>query len=566
MSGRPPRLDPDPDRTSRLEPVDTHEGETLGRYQIIKHLASGGMAQVLLAKATGIEGFARYVVIKRIHAERAHDQRFVKMFLDEARLAAALHHHNIVQVHDIGQEKGEYFFAMEYVHGEDLRTILTRVNRANATFPLEHVISIVTAAASALHYAHEFRGPDRKPLDIVHRDVSPANILVGYDGQVKVVDFGIAKATVRSSETESGTLKGKISYMAPEQCMGQAVDRRSDGFALGIVLWELYCVRRLFKCSSEFLTMSAIVQGNVPKPSTYRPDIPPELETIIMKALARSPDQRYQTADELREALDAFADARGLRTSSTALATYMVAQFGRRPEPWLVDDENVELEVADVDFDGAPAPQSNPTRTPPGLSVPPGSLLARAKRKHAPATGVQVVPIPPTSPAPASTGWEASDKITTASGTPMAWAPAPETVKVSIPPAKRRRWIVGAAAVPALLIGLLVLVARGRGSSSSPDTPRPGPPIDHAAGARPTEPVAERPKLEPAVAPANPVAEPTKPAEPAKNEPTPVAKAAEQTARPAMTAAAAKKKPVRNTSSTTAEKWNPDKLFLRKQP
>ena len=176
------------------------------------------MADVLLARATGIEGFERHVVLKRIKEEQARDERFVQMFLDEARLAASLHHHNIVQVHDIGQDDGEYFFAMEYVHGEDLRKILMQIAEREQTVPFAHVIAIIAAAAAALHHAHEARSADRKPLGIVHRDVSPANILVAYDGNVKVVDFGIAKATQRTTETHSGLMKGKVAYMSASCC------------------------------------------------------------------------------------------------------------------------------------------------------------------------------------------------------------------------------------------------------------------------------------------------------------------------------------------------------------
>ncbi len=361
----------------------------LGRYQIVKHLANGGMAQVLLARATGIEGFERHVVVKRIHSDRAEDPVFVKMFLDEARLAAQLHHNNIVQVHDIGKEKGEYFFAMEYVHGEDLRKLLMRVNKQKEKVPFEHVVQVITTAALALHHAHEQRGADRQPLGLVHRDVSPANIIVGYDGNVKVVDFGIAKAALRTREdTKAGSLKGKVAYMAPEQCAGQAVDRRSDVYSLGIVLFEMSTVRRLFKGNNDFLTMSAIVQGQIPPPSSYRPDIPPELEAIIMKALALDPADRYQSADEMREALEQFAAAKGLRTSTGALATYMKQVFGQRPEPWLVDDPTIELEVP-VDFDGsesgaAKVPDSalHELEVPPFLLKPtPSSPILRARQK-----------------------------------------------------------------------------------------------------------------------------------------------------------------------------------------
>src|SRR5262249_26751731 len=253
--------------------------------------------------------------------------------------------------HDIGQEGGEYFFTMEYVHGEDLRRLLTHLAANKVKTPFEHVITIITAVASALHYAHELRGNDRKPLGIVHPDLSPANIPGAYDGSAKGGDLGIAKAA-RNAQTRSGTLKGKVAYMAPEQCNGQPVDRRSDVFALGIVLYEIVTVRRLFKGDTDFLTMSAIVGGKVPKPSQHRPDLPKKLEEIILKALSPDPDKRYQTADEMRVALEQFAVKANLRTSTTALADFMLEQFGRRPEPWLLDDSDTVIEV-DVDFDGS---------------------------------------------------------------------------------------------------------------------------------------------------------------------------------------------------------------------
>jgi len=316
----------------------------LGRYQLVRHLASGGMADLWLARATGIEGFERHVAVKRIRKEQASDQRFVQMFLDEARLAASLHHNNIATVHDIGQEQGEYFFAMEWVHGEDLRKILTLANAREQYLPIEHVMTIVLAATAALHYAHDHKS------QIVHRDVSPANIIVGYDGNVKVVDFGIAKAAHRTKETQSGVMKGKVAYMSPEQCVGQPVDRRSDIFALGIVLYELVTVRRLFKADNDFLTMSAIIHGAIPPPSTLRPELPRALEAIIMKALAPEGADRFQTADEMRTALEQFCVANQIRTSSTALADYMRSLFGQKPEPWLADDEP-EMELT-IDFDG----------------------------------------------------------------------------------------------------------------------------------------------------------------------------------------------------------------------
>jgi len=304
---------------------------------VVKRLAAGGMADVLLARTDGIEGFQRHVVIKRIHAELLEEQRYVTMFLDEARLAASLHHANIVQVNDIGQEDGDYFFAMEYVHGEDARLILKRAAESERNVPLEHVLAIVIGAAVGLHHAHEQIAADGSSLGIVHRDVSPANILIGYDGGVKVADFGIAKAAHQHEETQSGLLKGKVAYMSPEQCNNERVDRRSDVFALGIVLHELLTVRPLFQRENDFLTMSAIVHEKVPAPSKLAPSVPPELDAIVLKALARDPKDRYQTADEMRRALELFAERAGVRHATTALSDYMKQVFGRRREPWLVD-------------------------------------------------------------------------------------------------------------------------------------------------------------------------------------------------------------------------------------
>jgi len=330
----------------------------MGRYQIVERLAEGGMADVLLARTVGIEGFERHVVIKRIRADQARDVRYVTMFLDEARLAASLHHANIVQVNDIGQEDGDYFFAMEYVHGEDARRILKHAAALERSVPLEHVLAIVIGAAVGLHHAHEHITPDGRPLGIVHRDVSPANILIGYDGGVKVADFGIAKAVHQHEETRSGLLKGKVAYMSPEQCNNERVDRRSDVFALGIVLHELLTVRPLFQRDNDFLTMSAIVNEPVASPSQVAPSVPAELDAIVMKALARDPKDRYQSAEEMRRALELFAEHAGVRFSATALSDYMKQQFGERREPWLADrsvpvppvtgvadDDDAELEI-----------------------------------------------------------------------------------------------------------------------------------------------------------------------------------------------------------------------------
>ena len=279
---------------------------------------------MLLARADGgeaIKDFERHVVIKRIKAEHAKEQKFVQMFLDEARLAATLHHQHIVQVHDIGEDKGEYFLAMEYLHGEDVRRLLSFASKKKQNVPVEVALAIVSACAAGLHHAHEKK--------IVHRDVSPSNIIVGYDGSVKLVDFGIAKA---------GQLAGKLAYMSPEQIKGDVIDRRSDVWSLGVVLYELATTTRLFKGDGDDASiMDQVIGGKIPLPRIRRPELTNELQTIIMSALTTDPKRRYQTADELRAAIDAYAQKTG--GVAADLGTYMKRQFGARAMPWLETED-----------------------------------------------------------------------------------------------------------------------------------------------------------------------------------------------------------------------------------
>jgi serine/threonine-protein kinase len=325
----------------------------LGRYEILQQLARGSIADVLLARATGQAGFARHVVIKRIRPELAVDARFVKAFLDEARIGASLNHQNIVQVFDVGQD-GSVYFAMEYVHGEDARKLLIKVREMQAQVPIDQIVAIGMAVATGLHHAHELVGPDRRPIGLVHRDVSPPNILIGYDGSVKLVDFALAKAALRSATTRTGVISGKAPYMSPELCLGKPVDRRSDIFSLGIVLYELATARRLFKGDNDFLTMAAIVEGDVAPPSTYRPELPRRLDEIIMRALAKAPEARFQNAHDFQAALESLAIDMELRTSAKPLADYMTSVFGPRVEPWQTQSTPVAIDSS-VDFDDAPS-------------------------------------------------------------------------------------------------------------------------------------------------------------------------------------------------------------------
>jgi serine/threonine protein kinase len=317
------------------------EGTTSNRYAILGRIATGGMAEIFLARATSLAGVERYVVLKRILPERTRDPVFVRMFLDEARLAAQLQHPNIAQVHDIGRLGDSYFFTMEYVHGEDLRAILQRLAALRRLPPIQHALLIASGAAAALHHAHERAAPDRRPLGIVHRDVSPSNVMVSFEGAVKLVDFGVAKASQRQAETRTGTVKGKIAYLSPEQCKGGAIDRRSDIFSLGIVVYELLTCSRLWKRETDFATMTAIVNEDAPPPSRVRPEITPELDQVVLTALARDPEQRFASAGLMLEALEAAAEHAGKTMSAHALGRFLRELFGERPEPWM------ELGVSD---------------------------------------------------------------------------------------------------------------------------------------------------------------------------------------------------------------------------
>ncbi len=296
------------------------------------------MAEIYLARASGIEGFEKHVVLKRILPQYARNMDFVKMFLNEARIAATLDHPNIASVYDIDQTEAGYFFTMEYLHGEDLGFLLRELNERELRLPLELALTIMAGVAAGLHAAHDKKGVDGKPLGIVHRDVSPSNVVVTYGGAVKLVDFGIAKATAASELTGTGLLKGKIAYMSPEQCRNLPLDRRSDIFALGVLLYEMTTQTRLFRGDSEASTLQMLLECEIPPPSVRSPGFPPALEAVVLKALKRQPDQRFATARELELALENCARSLGLGLSSGGLGEWMEKTFGPKVEPWRLSE------------------------------------------------------------------------------------------------------------------------------------------------------------------------------------------------------------------------------------
>jgi serine/threonine protein kinase len=333
-------------------------GWVLGRYEIVRLLSVGGMAEIYLARSAGIAGFEKRVVVKRMLPQFAAHSTYVEMFLGEARLAATLDHPNIAQVHDIGESTGDYYYAMEYVAGVDLRAILQEALRRRQRVPIPIVIAIGRGMCAGLDHAHSRTGGDGRLLGIVHRDVSLSNILVSYDGSVKVTDFGVAKVAADNSQTRAGMLKGKLGYMSPEQVQGKPLDRRSDVFAIGIVLWELIAGRRLFAGDAEFAVLQRIVEGVVPPLSTVRADVPPALEAAVMRALASDRDLRYPSARDLQRDLEAFARDHRVASSDLEVAEYMGALFP--PElrhsdslGYAVGDDEPSMEVEISDPGGA---------------------------------------------------------------------------------------------------------------------------------------------------------------------------------------------------------------------
>jgi tRNA A-37 threonylcarbamoyl transferase component Bud32 len=305
-----------------------------GAYEIIRPLARGGMAELFLVRAKGPEGFEKTFVLKRILPHLAENPRLTRAFLDEAKLVATFDHPHIAHVHDMGTAEGSYFFTMDFVHGVDLRALLKRYRRERTPMPLALAVLIARNIASALHYAHERRGPDGKHLGVVHRDVSPSNIIVSYDGVPKLVDFGIAKAATSSTKTQTGMLKGKIAYMSPEQAKGLPLDRRTDVYALGIILWEMIAGRRLYKCENDMATIQRIINAPAESPRPHRPDCPRGLEQIVMRALALDIDARYQTAAQLEHDLEELALAQRYKQSATVLGAELAQRYADELALW----------------------------------------------------------------------------------------------------------------------------------------------------------------------------------------------------------------------------------------
>ena len=344
-----------------LVPRDARD---FGNYQLIAKLATGGMAEIFLARPTGKKGHDDVMVLKRILPHLAEDEHFVTMFRDEAELAAMLVHKNVCHVEKFGEYAGTWFIAMEYLHGVPLSRMMTRLSKAGKMLDIRMVAGIIIQACEGLHSAHEARGPDGALLNVVHRDVSPPNIMVCGDGTVKLLDFGIAKARGANSRTRTGTVKGKNAYMSPEQILGKPLDRRSDVFALAIVMYEMLAIKRLFHRDSDFLTFKAITEEPIPDIRERRPDVPPGMRAALTQAMARDPNGRFETAQAFGQALRQSMATLGGPASPQDLARLLFTDFG---DEMAARDEILKA----ADEVAATSPTQPPPLARPSISKPP---------------------------------------------------------------------------------------------------------------------------------------------------------------------------------------------------
>ena len=335
-------------------------GTEFGQYVIEEHIATGGMADVYKARMMGMEGFQKTVAIKRILSNLTDSEEFVRMFIDEAKLAAQLSHNNIIHIFDLGKVDRSHYIAMEYIEGRDLRSILEECRERDLKMPMGLALHITTLLASALDYAHKKRDFDNRALGLVHRDVSPQNVLISFDGDVKLCDFGIAKAASKASQTRAGALKGKLQYMSPEQAWGKDIDHRSDLFSLGLVLFEMLTNEKVFSGTSELSVLEQVRDPIITAPSMKNPDVDPEVDRIIFLALNAEREERYQSAEDMKRDLERIARKLGKAADRSTLVAFLEGLDG-----------GARLAPPSKDADKTPARESPPAEPTARLETPP---------------------------------------------------------------------------------------------------------------------------------------------------------------------------------------------------
>lgn len=336
---------------------------------LIDRIAVGGMAEIFLARQMGMEGFEKLVVLKRIRPELSEKKSFVTMFLNEARLSAQLNHPNIAQIYDLGKVGESFFIAMEYVFGRDMRRVIPKAEAQGIPFPLVYAAKIASQCCEGLYYAHQKSDFYGHPLGIVHRDITPENVVVSFDGTVKILDFGIAKAANTVEQTRAGEIKGKLSYMSPEQCMGKPLDHRSDLFSLGVVFYEWVTGFKLFTGESDVAVLKAITDGKIYSPSYFKPDVPEPIEQILMKALEKDPTHRYQSAWEMQYDIDRFLSENEFTPSNIHLANFLKQVFADE-----MDDELRRLSAQGTPLATATAEEEDDGAARPPVAPAPGPV------------------------------------------------------------------------------------------------------------------------------------------------------------------------------------------------
>jgi serine/threonine protein kinase len=430
------------------------------------------MAEVHLARQRGPMGFEKLVVVKTVHGHLAANRDFIEMLLEEARIAALVKHANVVDIYDLGEVDGSYFIAMEYLEGEPLLAILRAGKQGKRLDPLS-TIRLVADCAEGLHAAHELHAMSGQPLSVVHHDVSPGNVMVLYSGEVKLVDFGVAKAENQVEQSgERVLMKGKMSYMAPEKLRGAPGDRRSDVFSLGVVLWEAMTLRRLFRADGDKEVARMIVESTVPAPSTLEPLVPPELDAIVLKALAKEPDQRYATAKAMAAALEEVLRKRGYSGKNDKIGEYMRATFGGR----LAQRRELIRSMSSA----GPAPSAQAIarafRTDHNTGTPPFRDSGPIPRDSGPIAR-PTPPVPITSAAAqavvdaarARTEELSTFTEVTAYPDPPAGAAGPSQSQVTpVPPARRDTVVIGALIALGLVVAAIGFVLTRGGDTSAP--------------------------------------------------------------------------------------------------
>jgi len=435
-----------------------------GKYYLLERISVGGMAEVFKAKAFGVEGFERLIAVKRILPSIAEDEEFITMFIDEAKIAVQLTHANIAQIFDLGKVGDSFFIALEYVAGKDLRTIFDKMRKHNQTIPSPMAAYVIMKTCEGLDYAHNKKDATGRDLNLVHRDVSPQNVLISYDGDVKLIDFGIAKAAGKAGKTQAGILKGKFGYMSPEQVRGLPLDRRSDIFGLGICLWEMVTGERLFIGESDFSTLEKVRNVEIVPPSTYNKRIPEDLEKIILKALSKEVEDRYQSAMDLHDDLQSW-----MYTSGNFFARKDLSAFQQE-----VFKQDIQMETASNEGSSADLAKSTTPPPPPRVSRPPAGR--GPARPGAPPPPPKVTQAPPPPPKPRSAGMLGStQQRPTNPGKPVANTP-PENRPAVVPPIEAKKTMLG---MPAVNMPV--------GGNLSPGSTVPPPPARRPRGALPTD-------------------------------------------------------------------------------